>query len=311
MATTKKTSTKAKTKTTNAKAKSTKKTTTKKTTAAKAATKKTTTKAVVANKVRPGKMAVVTLQTLRRLNVVAAGLFLILAAVAGSVINSASYQLTLGHMTKDEVASKTETVLAPAVQSVYDVELRWLIVATMLLSAVLPILYLTKLQGRYADYVTKTRMQPLRWIDFAVTGALAAEIIALLSGVSDIATLKLLGGIVAITAVLGLISERQNNTATSENPVRSAYYASLFTGALSVLFVAAYAVATVVYGGASSQWYTYSIYAVLLVSFGLLARNMSKEFRGANYLVIERNYLTINILAKVAFAAVLIAGFVR
>lgn len=308
---TSKTSTKAKTKTSSAK-KTTKKTAPKKTAAAKAATKKTTTtKAVVANKVRPDKKAVVTLQTLRRLNVVAAGLFLILAAVAGFVMNSTSYQLTLGHMTKDEMASKTETVLAPAVQSVYDVELRWLIVATMLLSAVLPILYLTKLQSRYADYVTKTRMQPLRWIDFAVTGALAAEIIALLSGVSDIATLKLLGGIVAITAVLGLISERQNNTAASEKPVRSAYYASLFTGALSVLFVAAYAVATVVYGGASSQWYTYSIYAVLLVGFGLLARNMSKEFRGADYLVVERNYLTINILAKVAFVAVLIAGFAR
>jgi hypothetical protein len=301
MATTTKKSPKAKTKTTKA-ASTTKKSSVKKT-APKATASKASTKVSSVRKVE------VTLGSLRRLHLVSVGLFTLLAVAAGFMMNSATQQLTLGHLTKDELASTTSTVLAPAVQPIYDVEVRWLVVGVLALSIVMPLLYLTKLKGRYSDYLTRSRMLPLRWIDFAVTGALMTEVAALLSGVSDIPTLKLMGGLVATTAVLGLIAERQNNAA--DRPVHSAYYTGLFTGLLPWVAIGAYAVSTVVYGTASVPWHVYALYAALLGGFLLQARNQHMEFGHGNYLIVERNYTVISALTKLAFAVILIVGLAR
>lgn len=224
-------------------------------------------------------------------------------------MNASSYSLTLGHLAKDNLASTTHTVFAPALQSVYDVEARWLVVIVLLLSAVLPLLYLTKLKVRYAAYLNGTRMQPFRWMDIAVTGALMTEIAALLSGVSDIPTLKLIAGVVVVAAALGLIAERQNNAAAK--PVRSAYLIGIFTALLPWLLIAAYATATIVYGMVRSPWYVYALYAALLAGLALQARNQRMALRGANYLIVERNYIAISLLTKAAFAIILITGLAK
>src|SRR5690606_30054240 len=103
------------------------------------------------------------------------------------------------------------------------------------LSLILPLLYLTKLAGRYAEYLNKTRMLPFRWIDFAVTGALVIETVALVSSVSDLPTLKLIAGLMVVTALTGLIAERQNDA--TKTPVRSAYLTSLLAGILPILLI--------------------------------------------------------------------------
>jgi hypothetical protein len=301
--TTKKSPSKAKTKTAKT-ASATKKTTVKKATASKVAAKATATK-----KTSPFEKAEVTLGSLRRLHLFSIGLFAVLAVAAGFMMNSATQQLTLGYLAKDELASTSGTVLASATQSIYDVEVRWLVVGVLALSMIMPLLYLTKLKGRYNEYLTRSRMLPLRWIDFAVTGALMTELVALLSGASDIATLKLIGGLVATTAILGLIAERQNNVVN--RPVHSAYYTSLLTGLLPWAAIGTYAVSTVVYGTASMPWHVYALYAALLGGFLLQARNQHMEFGHGNYLIVERNYTVISALTKMAFAAILIVGLAR
>jgi hypothetical protein len=309
MATTTNKTTKAKTKTTKAKTTKkpavTKKTAAKKSSTAKAATSKSTVKAAATKKAAPVKQAVnLSVAKLRGLHSLSVGVFLLLALAAAFLMTGDTYQLTLGHMAKDQLSG----ALMPAVQVIYDVELRWVVVGAMVLSAVLPVLYLTKLQNRYADYVNNTRMQPMRWIDAAVTGAIALEVVVLLSGVSDIATLKLVGGLTVIIAVLALIAERQNNTVNT--PVRSAYFTALLAGVILAVFTATYAVSSVIYGE-GLEWYVYVLYAIVTGGFVLMARNMRMQMRGANNLVVERNYVVINLVVKSAFAVALIAGLVR
>ncbi|HTE21818.1 MAG TPA: hypothetical protein VK674_02145 [Candidatus Limnocylindria bacterium] len=312
--TTKKSTTKAKTKT--AKTKTTKKVSAKtavKTTRATAAKRPSATATIpkaAAKKTQPGPtVAGMTIQKLRSLHVAAIGIFLLLAVAAGALMNTASHQLTLGYLAKDELASTQTTVFAPAVQAVYDIELRWAVVGIMLASMIFPVLYLTRLQKQYAEYLQQSRMWSMRWIDLAITGALMTEVVALVSGVSDLPTLKLIGGMVAATALLGLIAERQNNAAAK--PVRSAYYVSLFTGVLPWLLIASYAVATVVYGTAGVTWYVYALYAAVFGGFLLQARNQHMEFGRANFLVVERNYIAISLLTKAAFAGILVIGLAR
>lgn len=267
-------------------------------------------KAAATGRLKSFKLAkTVTLRTLRGLHLITAGLLALLALAAGYFMNNTSYQLTIGHLAKDDLTSAANSVLAPAAQAIYDVELRWLVVATLVLSLILPILYLTKLANRYAAYLNQTRMLPFRWIDFAVTGALIVETVALVNGTSDLPTLKLLAGVMVVTALTGLIAERQNDTART--PVRSAYFTSLFTGLLPLLFIAAYIVATVIYSTAELPWYVYALFAVALLQYVGWMRNLRMHLRGANNLIVERNYLAISLLTKAAFAIVLIAGFFR
>jgi hypothetical protein len=132
--------------------------------------------------------------------------------------------------------------------------------------------------------------------------------VVLLSGVSDMATLKLVGGLTVIIAVLALIAERQNNTVNT--PVRSAYFTALLAGVILAVFTATYAVSSVIYGE-GLEWYVYVLYAIVTGGFVLMARNMRMQMRGANNLVVERNYVVINLVVKSAFAVALIAGLVR
>lgn len=305
MTTTSKSSTKAKTKTAKAKTKSTNKTAPKRAAAkstSKTASKSAAVKKAAAKNIRAARE--ITVNSLLGLHTIAAGVYLLLLLAAVTLMNNVSYQLTLGYITKDELAGG----LAPAVQGIYDIEIRWLVAATLLISAVFPVLYLTRRKNRYTNFVTNTRMLPCRWADFAITGALMTAVAALLSGVSDIPTLELIGGLVVATAALSVITERQNNTVSK--PVRSAYYTSLFTGLLPWLLIAAYAVASVIYG-TSRDWYVYALYAAVLGGFVLQARNLYKQVRGANYLMTERNYVVISMLTKAAFTIVLIAGLLR
>jgi hypothetical protein len=248
--------------------------------------------------------------SLRKWHIVSAVVFVLLAVLAGAMMGSTSYQTTVGLWARDDLASTATTVFAPAVHVLYDVEVRWLVVVVMAVSAIAPVLYATKLEAAYTSYVRNTRMVPYRWLDFGVTTALMVETVALLSGVHDIFTLKLIGGLMLVTCLLGLIAERQNTNATK--PVWSAYVLSLFSGALPWVLIAAFAVSTVVFGAIRSPWYVYALYASSLIGFSLIAWTQCQQFKragqSADYLVVERNYAVISVLTKVAFAAILIVG---
>jgi hypothetical protein len=240
-----------------------------------------------------------------------AGLFVLLALAAGLLMKNTSLQVTIGHLADDTLASVDGTVFASAVRSLFDVELRWLVAGILLLSALFPILYLTKLGGKYVAYLQKTRMQPFRWIDYGITFGLMISAVALLSGVHDVMMLKLVADMVFISFLLSFIAERQNNSAG--RAVKSAFGLSLFAGLVPWVVIGGYAVATYVYGLVRYPWYVYALYAVLLLGWLLLVRNQYKQYkhydnRQQNYLAVERNYVTTNLLTKLAFAIILIAG---
>lgn len=246
---------------------------------------------------------------LRKILRLSTAVYVLLAAAAFAFMSRASHQITLGYLTNDTLAADTGTVFAPAARVLYDLEIRWAVIALLVFSLALPILYLTRMERRYADAL-RGRVLPWRWIDLAVSSALMMEVIALLSGVQDMMTLKLIGGMMAITCALGWIAERQNND--TDRPVWSAYVTSLFSGLLPWLMGAVYAVATPFYGLVRAPWYVYALYAAGLAGFGLLALNQLSQHRRLgsykDYFSVERRYLVINLLTKLAFAGILIVG---
>ena len=235
-----------------------------------------------------------------------------LAILAGLYMSQKSYQLFTGLLTKDELASTVTTVFVPAVRSLYDIEIRWLVVATMVLSAIFPLLYITRLKRMY-EQGQQRRVFLWRWIENGIMGALIVATIALLSGVQDVVVLKLLAGLVVVSGLLAWTAEKQHVQA--QRPATAAFLLSLVTGILPWLLIGAYAVATPIYGMVRNTGFVYGLYAIALAGFVATALNLRKYLRTvstpASYEVAERNYSLINLLVRTAFALTLILGLLN
>ena len=311
----------AKSTTTKAKTKTTKKTPAKaavksaKTTASKA--KKPAAKKSAAKNTKPtaakadvSKNAVSTKSSFfSRPLVLLAGLYVLLAVAAGYFVNSVSAQVFLGHLAKDELASRAGTVLVPAATAVYEVEFRWLLVVLFGVSAVIALLRATRYRAAEEAGI-KNRVQPMRWVEFAITGALAFEIVALLNGLQDLVALKLSLISIAFAALLAWMFEREN--AASRKPAKALYIAAAVAVILPVAALLVSMYGTYVYGMERSPWYAYA--AAIVVSVGLLVtvRSVWNDFkkRGAtySYAVIDRNYNRISVVTKLALAVVVVVG---
>lgn len=314
------TTTKAKTKTTKstkkpapAAAKTTKSTVTaKKTAAKKAPVKVTSTKVVTPIKKTAPAKAVKTAKTgtpiLNRAQVLLGVVFAGLAALAGFFMNNESVQVLFSHLTKDELASRAGTVLAPAAHVLYEVEYRWLVVAMLAVLAVIAVLRGTKYFAR-EESVVEAKVAPLRWIDYAVTSAFAFTIAGLLNGVQDGVALKF--GVVSllVAALLGWAFERE--TAVDGKAAKVIYGASLVMTAVPVLMLAATMYATWLYGMVRSPWYAYAAAAVFALSVLLTTRMQWRNKQAVNYGLLDRGYNRLAVFSKVAFAVVLIVGLYK
>lgn len=301
MATTTK-STKAKTKTSKAKS-------TKSRTASASAAKKTTSKKVSKPAAKATTQSVSNLTPLQKVYAVSIAVYVAIAGAAYMLMTTASHQLSLGYLTKDELASESSTVFAPATQGIVDVQVRYLVMAVAILSVVAPVLYLAKLKSYHQKSLKQKVLLP-RWIDMAVVSAIMVETVAILSGIVDIATLKVVGGLMVVTMILGLMAEKR--TAEAGKPATAKYYLSMVTGLLPWVLIAFYAVSTVLLGEVRSAWYVYALYAVMLAGAGVIGSYQLKALRAQgelkNYELVERNYAVLSLATRTAFAAILIAG---
>lgn len=307
----KSTTTKAKSKTTKKKASSKAVKTTVPKSSKKLVTKpstKTTKKAVVAKSSKPATNSSRT-ALLRRPQVIASALYGGLAVAAGMLMNTDSAQIFIGHLSKDELASRASTVLAPAATSVVELEFRWLLVGLLVTAAFIALLRGTRYAQQELNGL-KSRVQKLRWIELGVTGALAFQIVALLNGLQDLVALKLSLVSIIAAAFFGWLFEREN--AATGKPSRSLYLASAVAVIAPVLALIGTMFATYVYGIERSPWYAYAAAAVvsvwLLVTIRSIRTNLLRRNSPQNYVAVDRSYNRLSMLAKVALAIVLISG---
>lgn len=281
-------------------AKTTKATATKKVTASKKVAAEKTASAATAKKVVKNTDRKV---TLRRLNWLSVLVGVAGAAAAGFLMNPTAYQFFTGLLTKNPLTGG----LAPAVHVVWDIELRWIVVATLLISVIIPLLAATRNRKKY-ETALDNKVMLWRWVDTAVVGSLIVSTVALLSGVQDIMTLVLIGGFVVISSVLGYMSEKQN--ANADKSYRGAYTLGLVAALMPWLLIAVYALGTPVWGQTQNIWAVYALYFTTVICFGgvSLAQRAYID-RKANYEVTEQRYQLYMLLAKVAFVALLVLGF--
>lgn len=273
---------------------------------------KATTKAVVAkqasSKAKPKVKITLPsgLSRFARLNLVGAGLFLILAALTPKLMGQESVQLFLGHLTKNELASRTETVFAPAAQALYDVQFQWLLVVTLVISAGLMILRATKFRAQEEAGLT-SGVQKYRWVDFGVTTALFFEIVALLNGLQDVLAIKF--GILSILtgAFFAWMFEREK--AATGKPAKASLIGATVALVFPLIAIATTMVGTYVYGIIRAPWVAYAAFAILAVGILLNLRTQWDSYRGVNNTsYLARMYEGQHFVMKLALVVVLLVG---
>lgn len=290
-----------------AKKTSTKKKTTKKASASKASvSKKATAKKASAKSSTP----MVTLEKLYRFNIFSAVANLGFAVLSVIFLSSASVTLLWAHSTSDNLAS-TENALGPAFNNVFTVEIRYLLAVLFGISAVFSLLLVTRLKSKYEKGVS-SKVSAIRWIFLGITSALTLEIVSILGGVTEVATLKLIAGLILVTSLLGWISEVQNKSGAKNF---APFYLSLFTGALAWVPLVSALVGTALYGLENFQWYVYLLAVVVLSGFISIALNQYRYIKsGANasqYLDVEGKYVSSDFLIKLATFVITFIAFYK
>lgn len=232
-----------------------------------------------------------------------------LAILAGVVMANVTYPLSIGHLAKDVLASERGAVLVPGDHSIMDLSLKLMVVGLLVLSAVVPALYVTR-QKKEHEKAIKKRVLVWRWADLAVGSSIMVGIVSILSGFHSIQTVKLLGSFMIVTCVLGWLIERAMTD--GKKLVRPLFVLSILTGALPWVVVASSAVATPFYAAVRAPWYVYAVYGELLVGFTMIALNqwryIAKQKQWKDYLFVERNYALTTVATRVIFVAILLVG---
>ena len=184
-----------------------------------------------------------------------------------------------------------------ASQHLFDVRIAWGVAAFVFLSALAH--WLIASPGIYEWYSRNLLRQRnyARWIDYSLSSSVMVVIIAMLTGISDVAALGAIFGVNACMILFGLLMEHY------ETPGRPRWLPFLFgclAGAVPWAVIAVYLTAPGV--PANPPAFVYAIFFSLFVFFNCFAVNMVLQYRQIgkwrDYLFGETAYVFLSLVAK-------------
>jgi hypothetical protein len=230
----------------------------------------------------------------RRFNAVMGALHFIQGAVMLYLSSSREWTITATYLEFDTESQR----LMPVMESIGTIELAYLAVAFLFMSAIAHGLIATVLYDRYVAYLEQG-MNPYRWYEYAISASVMIVLIAMLAGVWDLGTLIALFGLVAVMNLCGLVMERHNRLTTETD--WSSYIVGSIAGIVPWIVMAVTIIGTFDSGGSPPD-FVIIIYVSLFVLFNLFAINMLLQYRGVwkwqDYLYGERAYIVLSLVAK-------------
>jgi hypothetical protein len=192
----------------------------------------------------------------------------------------------------------------------FDIPLGWGVFAFLAISA--GALLLIASPGVFEWYVRNLKQNRNygRWIEYAVSSSIMIVLIAMITGVSDIAALLAIFGVNACMILFGLLMEKYESPG---NPSWLSFWFGTFAGIIPWLIIVIY-VWSPGLEGAEPPTFVYAIIVSLFVLFNVFAVNMWLQYRQVgpwrDYLVGEKAYIVLSLTAKAllawqVFAAVL------
>ena len=230
------------------------------------------------------------LAKLRPYNLAAGCLHLAQAVVIVVLANSFSLPVRAIYMTGPpgpNVGRQTVTL--------FNLSFAWAIAAFFALSALAHFSVAGPRWESYKAQLLKSR-NPYRWLEYSLSASIMIVLIAMLVGINDIAALLALVGVNASMIGFGWMQERYETPGGGLGP----FWIGCIAGIVPWIAIAVYLA-----GPGANQHapgFVYGIFFSLFVFFNCFAINQWLQYkkvgRWSNYLVGERAYVTLSLVAK-------------
>ena len=233
-------------------------------------------------------------------------IYVLLGALTVLVLKPFYGTVSVYFQTRDFLANDPNQQLL-GIKDLYTLDLRWVLLGILLVSAVFLSVATTKKKDMYEKSL-KSKESIVRWIYIGISSVTTMTFVSLAVGLNDSAVLKMSAGLILATVVLGMIADKNN--ANSKNPQWLAYVASLITGVLAWTAICGATIGTYIFGTENFAWYMYVLPAVVLLGFIGFAVNQYRYITGANkdFIKYERNFFTVDLLSKVLVFVVLVVA---
>jgi hypothetical protein len=245
---------------------------------------------------------------LRRFNLTMAAVHLAQAVAVLALSRDFRLPVMTSYLRFDPATSS----LTPAMATLTEIPLAWLIVAFFLLSSLAHLIIATAYRRTYERDLLRG-LNVARWVEYALSASVMMVAIAMLVGIYDLGALLMLFSLVALMNLLGLVMEVHNQT-TPRTSWLSFSIGSL-AGIVPWVVVAISFWASSTYGGGQIPAFVYWIYVSIFLFFSCFALNMWLQYRKigpwASYLYGERAYIVLSLIAKSALAWQVFAGTLR
>jgi len=185
----------------------------------------------------------------------------------------------------------------PGLRTLFDVQLGWGVFAFMAISAAA--LFIIASPGVFAWYkrnLLRDRNYG-RWIEYFFSSSLMIVLIAMITGVSDVAALIAIFGVNASMILFGLLMEKYE---TPGRPGWLPFLFGCFAGMVPWIAIFIYLWAPGL--DASPPGFVYGIFVSLFVFFNIFALNMILQYKKVgpwrDYLFGEKVYIVLSLTAK-------------
>lgn len=188
-----------------------------------------------------------------------------------------------------------------ALKHLFDLRIGPAVAAFVLISAVAH--FLLVLPGVFEWYRRNLEhgRNDARWIEYSVSASIMIVLIAMLTGIGDIAALVAIFGVNATMILLGLVQEHSGRPGDSS---LLPFWVGCLAGAVPWVAIAVYFASPG--SAANPPGFVYGIFISLFVFFNVFALNMWLQYRRTgpwrNYLFGESVYIALSLTAKSALA---------
>jgi hypothetical protein len=229
---------------------------------------------------------------LRRLNLGAAALHAVQAAAMLALSTAVSLPVT-ALFASGPPGTKPD---GAALETLFQLRLGPAVAAFLLLTAVFHLLLaLGPGQARYRAELSGHRNR-FRWVEYSLSASVMIVLIAMITGITDVAALIALFGVNASMILFGWLMET-----TNEDPSRvrwSPFVMGCLAGVVPWLAIAIYLIGA----GADVPGFVYGIFVSLFVLFNVFALVQYLQYRAhgrwSDYLRGERAYIVLSLVAK-------------
>jgi hypothetical protein len=189
----------------------------------------------------------------------------------------------------------------PEMDSLFDLRIGPAVAAFVFISAIAHFtLVLPGVFGWYARNLKRQR-NDARWIEYSVSASLMIVLIAMLTGIGDIAALVALFGVNAAMIFFGLVQEHYSSPGTGK---MLPFWLGCIVGAVPWIAIGIYIISPG--SSANPPGFVYGIFFSLFVFFNVFAVNMFLQYRQIgpwrNYVFGESAYIFLSLTAKSALA---------